>query len=214
MKGKTKPRSYNSESRRLRTSQLRSRILDAAREQFTAQGIDKVTIEALAAQAGVAGATVYALFRSKVGILEALVRASFFGPNYAAVAERLQHSTDPPELLRITAAISRVIFDTEKAEIGLIRGATAFAPELRRIEVELEQIRYDLQEPRARLLVRRYEKARTLGFAKVRDVMWMLTGRDLYRMFVLERGWSSEGYEQWLAATLIDLLTDPGERSP
>ena len=212
MKRNPKPRSYNSESRRLRTLQLRARVLDAARKLFGARGIDAVTIEALAAEAEVAAATVYALFRSKVGILEALVRASFFGPSYTAVAERLEHTDDPIELLRITAAISRVIFDTEKAEIGLIRGAAAFSPELRRIEVELEQIRYDLQESRARLLVRRYEKAQALGLAKVRDVMWMLTGRDLYRMFVLERGWSSAAYEDWLAATLIDLLTDPAGR--
>jgi hypothetical protein len=37
--------------------------------------------------------------------------------------------------------------------------------------------------------------------------MWMLTGRDLYRMLVLERGWSSDDYEAWLASALIALLT-------
>jgi len=32
------------------------------------------------------------------------------------------------------------------------------------------------------------------------------TGRDVYRMLVLERGWSSDEYESWLAATLIKAL--------
>jgi hypothetical protein len=35
----------------------------------------------------------------------------------------------------------------------------------------------------------------------------MYTGRDIYRMFVLERGWSSDKYEEWLARTLIQALT-------
>jgi hypothetical protein len=37
--------------------------------------------------------------------------------------------------------------------------------------------------------------------------MWMCTDRDVYRMLVLERGWSSDQYETWLAETLIRALT-------
>jgi hypothetical protein len=37
----------------------------------------------------------------------------------------------------------------------------------------------------------------------------MFTGRDIYRMFVLERGWTSDAYEEWLANTLIQTLTKP-----
>ena len=32
------------------------------------------------------------------------------------------------------------------------------------------------------------------------------TGRSLYRMLVIERGWSSDDYEHWLANTLITML--------
>jgi hypothetical protein len=44
---------------------------------------------------------------------------TFFGANYAGVAQRTKETDDPFELLRITASISRVIFDTEKKEIGV-----------------------------------------------------------------------------------------------
>jgi AcrR family transcriptional regulator len=202
-----KKRKYNTELRQARTVELRRRILAAAKKLFASHGIDKVTIDALADEADVASPTVYALFKSKAGLLKALIKGTFFGPNYAAVAEKTKTTTDPIELLRITASISRVIFDTEKAEIGLIRGASAFSAELRRVEAEFEQIRYDLQEARAKLLVKTFPAARELGFEKVRDIMWMYTGRDIYRMFVLERGWSSDAYEEWLARTLIQVLT-------
>ncbi len=31
----------------------------------------------------------------------------------------------------------------------------------------------------------------------------MLTGRDIFRMLVRERGWSPQQYETWLANTLV-----------
>jgi AcrR family transcriptional regulator len=192
-----KKHKYNTDLRRARTVELRQRILGAATILFARHGIDKVTIDALADEANVAAPTVYALFKSKAGLLKALIKGTFFGANYAAVAEKTKTTTDPIELLRITASISRVIFDTEKAEIGLIRGASAFSAELRRVEAEFEQIRFDLQETRAKLLVKTFPAARKLGIEKVRDIMWMYTGRDIYRMFVLERGWSSDAYEEW-----------------
>jgi hypothetical protein len=46
-----------------------------------------------------------------------------------------------------------------------------------------------------------------LDYRTARDIFWMLTGRDVYRMLVRERGWSSQKYQDWLADTLVlDLL--------
>jgi AcrR family transcriptional regulator len=201
------PRRYDAASRRAKAEETRARILSTARALFSEHGVDKVPIDVIAEQAGVASSTVYAVFRSKGGILKAIIQSTFFGPNYARIAERTRETDDPVELLRITASISRVIFDTEKEEIGLMRGISAFSPELKEVETEFERIRFDLQEERSRLLVKTFPIARKLGLAKVRDIMWMYTGRDIYRMLVLERGWSSNDYEEWLAQTLIEALS-------
>jgi AcrR family transcriptional regulator len=167
----------------------------------------------MAEGAGVSPATIYVLFRSKAGILKEIIQGTFFGANYSRVAQRTRDTDDPFELLRITASISRIIFDTEKKEIGLMRGTSAFSPELKRIEAEFERIRLDLQEARARLLVRKFAVAREHGLAKVRDIMWMYTGRDIYRMLVLERAWSSDEYEKWLARILIkELIGSPPDQ--
>lgn len=203
---RVKKRSYNSDLRTAQTSQLRERILSAAQNCFGAKGIDKVTIAELAAEADVAPSTVYALFKSKTGILKAIIERTFFGNDYEALAERTKTARDPLELLQITASISRVIFDTEAAAIGLIRGVSGFSPELKQVETEFEEMRYMLQEARAKLLVRVSPVARRMGVAKVRDVMWTLTGRDIYRMLVIERGWTSDEYETWLRTSLAHLL--------
>jgi hypothetical protein len=49
-----------------------------------------------------------------------------------------------------------------------------------------------------------------LDHATARDIFWMLTGRDAYRMLVRERGWSSQKYQDWLADTLVRSLLSPG----
>jgi AcrR family transcriptional regulator len=204
-KPKTRRR-YDARLRSQRASGTRERILDAAKELFAARGVEKVTIDAIASAAGVSAPTLYALFQSKTGILKAVVERSFFGARYAEIAKQAERARDPEEILRITASISRIILDTEREEIGLIRGVSALSPELKAIETELETVRFTLQEARAKLLVKSVPAARSLGLARVRDILWMYTGRDVYRMLVLERGWSSDEYESWLAEALIKAL--------
>ena len=47
-----------------------------------------------------------------------------------------------------------------------------------------------------------------LSFAQARDIFWALTGRDVYRMLVIERGWTSDQYEKWLSQMLVNALLD------
>jgi TetR/AcrR family transcriptional repressor of mexJK operon len=50
------------------------RILDAARSHFYAQGLERASVDAIAAEAGVSKMTVYSNFGSKEGLFEAVVR--------------------------------------------------------------------------------------------------------------------------------------------
>lgn len=207
MNGKPTPRRrYDASLRAERALAARERVLDAAKQLFTARGVDKVTITEIASSAGVSAPTLYALFQSKTGILKAVVERSFFNPRYAEIAQQAEKARDPEDILRMTASISRVILDTERNEIGLMRGLSVLSSELRSIEAELEAVRFTIQEKRAKRLVALVPAARRLGLSRVRDILWMYTGRDVYRMLVLERGWSSDDYETWLAETLISTL--------
>ena len=67
------PRPYRLGQRRVAAEQTRTRVIAAARELLTASGgFTGFTIDAVAAQAGVARMTVYYQFGSKAGLLEAL----------------------------------------------------------------------------------------------------------------------------------------------
>jgi hypothetical protein len=45
------------------------------------------------------------------------------------------------------------------------------------------------------------------------DVIYALMSRELYRILTVEREWSAERYERWLAKALAALLLPPPGRS-
>lgn len=202
-------RPYVSEARSEAAQATRDRVLKAARTLFVRQGIDRVTVAAIAAKAGVAVSTVYALYRSKEGLLRELMRQAVFGQRYAAAQAQLTGVTDPVRLIALTATVARAIYDGESAELGLLRGVSAFSPALRKLEQEFESMRFQMQEPRVQLLFAHARQRKGLDLDEARRILWMYTSRDVYRMLVHEGGWSPDRYEAWLAATLVTALVEP-----
>lgn len=203
-------RHYDATKRHEKAAEARARVLSAASRLFSKQGIDGVTIAQIAQKARVSVASVYAQFKSKAGVLEALTHAILLGPPYGASAKQVEGVGDPETALRLTASIACGIYQREHAEMGLIRGAAAYSPALKKLEAGLERARRDLQEERARLVFESNPALAALGLEKVRDLIWLFTGRDFYRKLVLERGWSPEEYERWLAETLVRTLLKGG----
>jgi AcrR family transcriptional regulator len=201
-------RAYKSTSRQLAAEETQRRVLDAARKLFSRSGIDAVTIAQIAEHADVAGSTIYALFGSKAGILRALMRRAIFNADYERIASELRGVADPIEQLRLTAAVARSIYDGESKEMALLRGASAFSPELKKLEREFEDRRYEIQSDRLANLFERQLQRPDVSLKQARDLVWMLTSRDVYRMLVIESKWSSADYEKWLTQALLSGLTN------
>jgi AcrR family transcriptional regulator len=189
----------------------RARILTAAKGLFVRHGIDAVTIARIARKAGVSVPTVYSLYRSKEGILRALMTAALFGERFESARAKLRGVTDPVKLIALTPQVARAVYEAERSERGLLRGATAFSPALRKLEQEFEKIRLDMQEERVRLLFAQSKEKKGLGFDEARQILWMYTSRDVYRMLVLESGWTPDRYQEWLSDTLVNALVSQVE---
>jgi AcrR family transcriptional regulator len=203
------PRTYHSPTRQKQADETRRRIVDAARKLMLEKGFDGTTIDAVAREAGVAAQTVYAAFGSKRGIVAGLMDRARFGPAYDALIERALEAEAPAERLAYAARIARQIYDAERAEMEVLRGAGALSPEIALIEREKEGARREAQGPLLELLARRKLLRRGLDVEAARDILWTLTGREVYRMLVLERGWSSDRYEAWLVRLIpAELLAD------
>lgn len=200
-------RAYSSTKRTEAAVATRERILDVARTRFGRAGIDAATIAEIAEDAGVAVSTVYGLFGSKTGILHALAERALFNRDYAHLLARLEEVEDPIERVRLTAAVARAVYEGEAREIGLLRGASAFSPELKALEAQLERRRYDLQRARVEQLDAAGLLRPGLSVKEARDIMWTLTSRETFRMLVHEARWSADAYQEWLATTLVRSLT-------
>ncbi len=201
-----KPRSsrpYLSQVRQQQAESTRGRIADAAHRLVTTKGYAGMTVDALAKKAGVAPQTVYAVFGSKRGVLAELMDRATFGPEYQELVATALQTTQPGARLRHAARIARQTHDAQSATQDLLRGAGVVAPELSTLERDRESHRYDAQQPMIAYLAEHGYLRRDVPVAAARDILWTLTGRDIYRMLVSDRGWTSDQYESWLGDQLV-----------
>jgi AcrR family transcriptional regulator len=205
---KEKKRTYNSETRDAQAAQTRSHILKAAKELFRTEGFDRVTINNLAKAAEVSMPTVYAIFKSKRGVLQALIDDAFPPEQFTSIVDDFMQESSPKKRLSITAKLARQLYDAERELMDILRGASVLAPEFKELEQEREERRYERQGEGIKKLMQEKALAKGLTLQKARDILWFLTSRDIYRMLVIERGWQSDEYEEWLAQFLAKSLLD------
>lgn len=202
-------RAYKSVTRERQAAATRRRIVGAAHRLLRTAGFSGMTIAAVAKHAHVSVPTVYAIFKSKTGILTALLDQSMFGPDYDQIVRYAQSATDPETRLRRAATVAKQIRSAQSAAFELMRGAGVVAPELAKLEQQRERLRYDREESVITFLGESGKLRPGLSHQTARDILWMLTGGDVYRMLVRERRWSPQHYQDWLADTLVELLLAP-----
>ena len=201
-----KKRIYNSKSRKMQAQQTKERIISSARNLFESKGFEEVTIDEIAASADVSSPTIYALFQSKLGILRALMDTALSHEHYEKLVGKAVIEKSPPQRFAMAATISRQLYDAERDQLGNLKSSPIIDSELKKLENEREKRRYERQEKSFKETVRLGGLAKGLDVQKGRDILWALTGRDLYRMLVIERGWTSGVYECWLANVLEKIL--------
>jgi AcrR family transcriptional regulator len=207
-------RSYKSLVRQRQAHDTRRRIVEAARLLLQRDGYAGMTIDAIAQRAQVSAQSVYAIFKSKTGILIALLDESMFGPEYEEVVRQTLKASDPEARLRLAAGAAKQIRSAQSAAFDLMRGAGVVAPELAKLGQQRERLRYEKEESMITFIRERGRLRPGLSHRSARDIFWMLTGGDVYRMLVGGCGWSPEEYQNWLADTLVHLLLAPGKPSP
>jgi AcrR family transcriptional regulator len=209
-----KKRTYNVANRAAQATETRSRILTSAKKLFKNEGFDRVTISLLASDSQVSMPTIYALFKSKRGVLQALIDEALPPEQFTKLVDRAMKETCPKKHLALSAKIARQIYDAERELMDILRGAQVVAPEFKELEHEREVRRYERQKGSISMIAKQNALAKEITPKKARDILWALTGRDLYRLFVIDRGWSSDTYEKWLAELLAKSLVQESVVEP
>ncbi len=203
---KIKKRPYISSFRSTQAAETKGRVLASAKNLFESEGFECVTIEKIAQTADVSIPTVYSLFQSKRGVLRALMDEVLPKDQFDALVEKSIQAKSPQDRLRFSSKIARQMYDAERTQMGVFRGAAVLAPEFKDLEKEREMRRYIRQEVTIKAMAKDKSLAKGLSIPKARDILWTFTGRDIYRMLVVEQGWSSDEYEKWLGQLLVKTL--------
>ena len=190
-------------------------MIDAARTLFLERGYQATTINAVSDHSDVPVATVYRLFSSKLGILKALLDVSIAGDDQALpLPERPQVAAlfaepDPDKLLAEFAAITVAINARSSDAYRILSSAAGSDPAAAALLAAYQRQRDDGQGRVARALARAGSLRPGLRQRDAADLVHALMSPELYRLLVVDRGWTPPRYQQWLATTLLDQLTTP-----
>ena len=200
-----------------RTRLARAAVVDAARALFLERGYAGTTIDTISEVSDVPPATVYRLFSTKLGILQALIDVSIVGDDQAVALPDRPHiralvaDQDPRNQLAGLAAVVCGIMQRAEPLHRILISAAASDPDAAALLAELTRQRQHGHAQIARSLARARVLRPKLREHDADDIIHVLTSPEAYRLLVLDRGWPPERYEQWLKDILIDQLLAPSK---
>jgi AcrR family transcriptional regulator len=182
----------------------RELIVDAACELFLAQGYMATTIEAISARAGVAVSTVYAVFRNKRGILQAIRERWHQESGQRDIYRQALEQPDPRRRLELAAHATRRQWETGGAMMAIYQAAAAADPDA---AAELSTALQGRRTFLTHFISGMAEQLRSdLSPARAVTLFYTLTQPAIYQDLVGGDGWSPQEYEAWLAVTLQQQL--------
>jgi AcrR family transcriptional regulator len=211
-----KRRRYDSPRRREQAAATRRDILDAARRLFEQNGYAATTMADIASGAGVALKTVYLSFETKSGVLRALWNLLLRGDEAdSPMGEREWYRAvlaepDAGRQLDLTARASRIVKTRLGAMFIVVRDAGASDPDAAALWGRIGSEFHANQRAIVASIARKGALKPRLGVDRAADTLWTLNHPDVWRLLVLERGWSPARWERWFAgAARAELLAVP-----
>jgi AcrR family transcriptional regulator len=200
-------------SRQEQAAATRQRILDAAYDLFCGLGYRATTMALIAERAGVAVQTVYFTFRTKDALLQEVHGQTVLGrgtpvaptdqPWYRAAAAE----PDPLRATRLLVEGLATILARVAPMLPVFHAVVADpAGEVyRRAEALRRPAMYDVARE---ILLAKGQPRPGVDVAYAGDLLVVLLGPEIYRMYVLELGWSRERWVDWTAQVLVRELFD------
>jgi AcrR family transcriptional regulator len=210
---KSPKRTYDSSRRRAQANETRRHILEAARKLFMERGYAGATTEAIAAEAGVAAQTIYAIFKNKKRILISLmnVSPSTGVEDHTPMAERptvqaVSQERDRRRQLQMFAQVVANNLNQISEVFEVMTDAAKTEPDLDRIVQKLNKQRLENMTFAVAQFARNGPFRDNMDEGHARDIVWTLTSGEVFLLLTRERGWSKEKYAEWLADMLIRTL--------
>jgi AcrR family transcriptional regulator len=210
---KSTKREYDSTRRKVQANETRRHILEAARKLFMERGYAGATAEAIAAEAGVAAQTIYAIFKNKKRLLVGLMNVSPTTgiEDHTPMPERpsvqaVSQERDQRRQLEMFAQVVATNLDQFAVVSQIMADAAKTDPDLQRILQKLKKQRLEHMTLAVEQVAANGPFREKINEGYARDIVWTLTSPEVFLLLTQERGWSKEKYAQWLADMLIRVL--------
>jgi len=187
-------------------------VVEAARRLFIEQGYSGTSIESIAREGGVSPETVYSVFGNKKAILSRVVDVSVVGdgepiPLLARVQIRdVEDEKDQRRQIQMFAERIQLIMSRVAPMFEVMRSAAKIEPEIgavlkKYLDDRMRGMGYFIDCVMANGPLRD-----NLDKTTAVETTWALTSAEVYNLLIIDRGWSADEYEFWLAETLTRLL--------
>ncbi|NUR90331.1 MAG: helix-turn-helix transcriptional regulator [Nonomuraea sp.] len=200
-----------------RSRRTREKVVEAARDLFVAQGYGATSLQEVADRAGVAVQTVYFVFGNKRTLFKDVVDTSIAGDGEpVATMDREWFRgacAEPTAAGQVRAPVhgTREILGRVAPIMPLIAAASATDPEIAAQWPDGPDPRHTVQYAAAEALVRKPDVRPGLSVETAADLLYGLLSPQLYLIFVRDRGWSPDAWEEWARTTLTaQLCAGPG----
>ncbi|HEY5630206.1 MAG TPA: helix-turn-helix domain-containing protein [Candidatus Limnocylindrales bacterium] len=205
-------RRYEAPARRAKAALTRRAILDAAEAEFARVGYTATTVVALAHAAGVAPETVYAVFGSKLGVLEALVGRAIGGDDEPlALFDRawVGEMAREPDLDRRVdrlASEGAAILARRSAVDEVVTQAAGADPEAAKLLAITRRERLEGQRRLLELVMGHASGVSRDALEEAGDSLFAIGSPEVYRLLVVGRGWSHAHFASWYAAAIRNVV--------
>ena len=213
MPGPVKTRTYDNARRAAAARRTEQRVVETAQRLLLERGYAGLAMADLAAEAGVSVPLLYKVFGPKPQLVKRIYDVLLAGDvDPEPVAERpalqaLAADPDPRGKLARYAALGRAMAERAGPLVSaLLAAARAGEPELRAFAATIDRERLAGASALAAHLAECGALSPALAVDRARDLIWLHTAPDTYRLLVLERGWALDDYERWLATSLTAAL--------
>jgi AcrR family transcriptional regulator len=211
--GPVKTRAYDNARRAAAARLTEQRVVETAQRLLLERGYAGLAMADLAAEAGVSVPLLYKVFGPKPQLVKRIYDVLLAGDvDPEPVAERpalqaLAGDPDPRGKLARYAALGRAMAERAGPLVSaLLAAARAGEPELRAFAATIDRERLAGASALATHLAECGALSPALALDRARDLIWLHTAPDTYRLLVLERGWALDDYERWLATSLTAAL--------
>lgn len=191
------------QSRKDKAAATRRRMMQASCAIFSKRGYAGTTMDAVAAEAGVAVQTLYYTFRTKSELLQAAyewaVVADGVPPHLSEWWRAVDEATDVRDAVRLLVENTIPILERAAPLVWVVQSDEG----ARAVYEHNEKLRIDGNQALVRMLAAKHPLRNGLTDDRARDILLVFTGPQQFQLLTAEYGWSSAEYTTWVIGAVL-----------